>query len=66
MNVLDRLLKYIPYDTQSKEGLDYTLSTEKEFQFAKELELEMKGIVINGTAEISKVGIAEILIAAEE
>ena len=42
--VLDRLLRYVKIDTQSKEGMDTTPSTEKQFNLAKLLVKELKGI----------------------
>ncbi|TAL68414.1 MAG: peptidase T [Bacteroidetes bacterium] len=41
---LDRLLRYVKIDTQSKEGADTTPSTEKQFNLAKLLVKELKEI----------------------
>ena len=50
MNVIDRFLKYVSFDTQSSETSDTTPSTEKQMNLAKALKAEMETM---GLTEIS-------------
>jgi tripeptide aminopeptidase len=44
MNVLERLLKYVSYDTQSKEGMADSPSTAKQFDLALDLKKELEDL----------------------
>ena len=48
MNVTERFLKYITYDTQSAEGLEKVPSTEKQFDLANALAEEMREMGLEG------------------
>jgi tripeptide aminopeptidase len=43
-SVLNRFLKYVSYDTQSKEGQDTVPSTDKQWELAKELAAELRAM----------------------
>lgn len=49
MNVLDRFLNYVSFDTQSKDEQDQVPSTEKQFRLAKEIEQELRQL---GASEV--------------
>ena len=44
MRAHERLLKYVSFDTQSKEGSDQTPSTEKQFKLGEELKKELEAL----------------------
>ena len=44
MNIVERFLKYVSFDTQSAEDTGRTPSTEKQFALARHLEAELKAL----------------------
>ena len=44
MTIKDRFLKYVSYDTQSREGADTVPSTEKQWALGKALEAELRSL----------------------
>ena len=48
MNVTERLLRYVSFDTQSENGIEQVPSTSKQFVLADELAREMEAVGISG------------------